>query len=63
VGLYVTAQVIDKRFLRERFGEADHADDGNLYKCVYNSFGACSLAWQGPDPAELCPHGGLCARL
>ncbi len=58
VGLYVTAQVIDKRFLKERFGEADHADDGNLYKCVYNSFGACSLAWQGADPASYVSKEG-----
>lgn len=61
VGLYVTAQVIDKRFLKERFGEADHADDGNLYKCVYNSFGACSLAWQGDDPASYVSEEG-CAE-
>ncbi|MCC6619707.1 MAG: CotH kinase family protein [Deltaproteobacteria bacterium] len=52
VGLYVLAQVIDKRFLKERFGEDEHADDGNLYKCVYNDFGACALGWLGPDPAS-----------
>jgi spore coat protein H len=61
VGLYVTAQVIDKRFLKERFGEADHADDGNLYKCVYNGFGACSLAWQGDDPQSYVRTEG-CAQ-
>ncbi len=47
VGPYVVAQVIDKRFLKERFGDADDADDGNLYKCVYNDFGACALQWLG----------------
>jgi len=52
VGPYAVAQVIDKRFLKERFGEADHADDGNLYKCVYNDFGACSLQWLGDTKAD-----------
>ena len=52
VGPYVLAQVIDKRFLKERFGETDHADDGNLYKCVYNAFGACALEWLGPNKSD-----------
>lgn len=52
VGPYAVAQVIDKRFLKERFGEADDADDGNLYKCVYNDFGACSLQWLGDTKAD-----------
>ena len=41
VGLYNAVQVLDKRYLKERFGTQDHADDGNLYKCVYNSDGIC----------------------
>jgi len=52
VGPYVVAQVIDKRFLKERFGEDDDADDGNLYKCVYNDFNACSLTWLGDKKAD-----------
>ena len=51
-GLYTMAQVIDKRFLKERFGTADHADDGNLYKCVYNPLGICLLKWRGPTKAD-----------
>lgn len=50
VGPYVLAQGPHRQaLLKERFGEADDADDGNLYKCVYNSFGACALEWRGPD--------------
>jgi len=58
VGLYVMAQVIDKRFLKERFGEAHGADDGNLYKCVYNDFGACALGWMGDDPTSYVRTSG-----
>lgn len=51
-GLYVLSQSIDKQFLKERFGEANGADDGNLYKCVYNGFGACALAYLGDSQAD-----------
>lgn len=51
-GLYVLSQSIDKQFLKERFGEANGADDGNLYKCVYNGFGACSMAYLGDQPQD-----------
>lgn len=58
IGVYVLAQVIDKRFLKGRFGEADDADDGNLYKCVYNSFGGCSLEWLGSDKSAYVKSEG-----
>jgi len=58
IGTYVLAQVIDKRFLKERFGEADHADDGNLYKCVYNQLGACSFEWLGDDKSAYVSANG-----
>ena len=51
-GLYTMAQVIDKRFLKERFGTAGHADDGNLYKCVFNGLGICLLKWRGATKAD-----------
>ena len=62
VGLYTMVQVIDKRFLKERFGTAAHADDGNLYKCVHNNQNICSLAWRGDTKedyiqAEDCVPG------
>lgn len=47
VGLYTMVQVIDKRYLKERFGTQDHADDGNLYKCLHNNQDICSLKWRG----------------
>jgi len=45
-GLYTMVQQVDSRFLKERFGEDDHADDGNLYKC----HDGCPLAYWGDDP-------------
>lgn len=47
VGLYTMVQVIDKRYLKERFGTQAHADDGNLYKCLHNGLDICSLKWRG----------------
>jgi hypothetical protein len=52
IGLQPLSQVIDKRFLKHVFGEADHADDGNLYKCTYNRFGACAFFWLGNSPSD-----------
>lgn len=52
IGIYVVVQPVDKRFLKERFGTAGHLDDGNLYKCVHNSKGVCSLAWKGEDKVD-----------
>mgnify|MGYP002632073792 CR=1 FL=1 len=52
LGLYVMVQPIDKRFLKERYGTADSADDGNLYKCVHNGKGVCNLAYRGADKSE-----------
>jgi len=46
-GLFTMVQQIDSRFLAERFGEEDDADEGNLYKCC----DGCPLAYWGDDPA------------
>ncbi len=51
-GLYTLVQPIDKRFLKERFGTQGGADDGNLYKCVYNFNGTCLLHWKGDTKAD-----------
>lgn len=61
VGLYALSQSVDKQFLKERYGTADGADDGNLYKCVYNGFGACSLAWRGDAKSDYVATEG-CAE-
>jgi hypothetical protein len=45
-GLYTMVQQVDSRFLKERFGEQDGADDGNLYKC----YDGCPLGYWGDDP-------------
>jgi spore coat protein CotH len=42
--LYTMVQVVDKPFLKDHFGTTDHADDGNLYRCVPPG---CSLEWSG----------------
>lgn len=51
-GVQPLVQVIDKRFLKHVFGEDGGADDGNLYKCTYNQFGACTLQWLGDDVSD-----------
>ena len=43
-GNYTMIQDIDKRYLKDAFGTADHADDGNLYECVPPG---CTLEWVG----------------
>lgn len=50
LGVYTAVQQVDKLFLRQHFGEADHADDGNLYKCVPNEIGTCTMEWIDADP-------------
>ncbi len=50
LGVYTVVQQVDKLFLRQHFGEANNADDGNLYKCVPNEIGTCSLQWIDGDP-------------
>lgn len=61
VGLYNAVQVLDKRYLKERFGTAAGADDGNLYKCVYNGDNICMLGWRGDKKSDYyrtdCPPG------
>ncbi len=47
IGVYILVQPLDERFLKEHYGTADWADDGNLYKCVHNGKGVCNLAWHG----------------
>ncbi len=44
-GVYTLIQQVDERFLRERFGEQNSADDGNLYKCYHK----CPLEYWGGD--------------
>ncbi|GMV41288.1 MAG: hypothetical protein AMXMBFR64_30040 [Myxococcales bacterium] len=61
VGLYTMVQVIDKRYLKERFGTAGHADDGNLYKCLHNSQDICSLQWRGPSKEDYIQTEGCAA--
>jgi len=46
-GVFTLTQQVDGELLKERFGEADGADDGNLYKCE----DGCPLAYWGDDPA------------
>ncbi|MEE9385998.1 MAG: CotH kinase family protein [Nannocystaceae bacterium] len=46
-GLYTIVQPIDRPFLRSRFGSANHANDGNLYKIVYSDTEIGSLVWRG----------------
>lgn len=58
VGLYTLSQSVDKTFLKERFGTAGGLDNGNLYKCVHNGFGACSLAWLGDQKSDYAHTEG-----
>jgi hypothetical protein len=56
-GVYTLTQQVDHRFLEARYGEADHADDGNLYKC----YDGCPLEYWGEDPeAYKSPEGVAC---
>lgn len=57
-GVQPLVQVIDKRFLKHVFGEDGGADDGNLYKCTYNQFGACTLQWLGDDVSDYVRETG-----
>lgn len=57
-GVQPLVQVIDKRFLKFAFGEDGGADDGNLYKCTYNQFGACTLQWLGDDASDYVRDTG-----
>jgi hypothetical protein len=52
IGVYILVQPLDERFLKEHYGTADWADDGNLYKCVHNGKGVCNLAWHGGTAAD-----------
>ena len=63
IGLYGLSQSVDKQFLKERFGEANGADDGNLYKCVHNGFGACLLGWLGPNKTDYVRSTGCAEGL
>ncbi len=44
LGLYTMIQNVDKRLLREFYGQEEGADDGNLYRCVAPY---CTLRWRG----------------
>ena len=50
LGIYTMVQQVDKLFLRQHFGEANNADDGNLYKCVPNEIGTCTMEWIDANP-------------
>jgi hypothetical protein len=52
LGVYSVVQQVDKTFLKQHFGTANGADNGNLYKCVPNEIGTCTLQWRGADPAS-----------
>lgn len=61
LGIHTMIQQVDKRFLKERFGEAAGADDGNLYKCVFTDEPTCGLGYRGPDKSSYihttsCPE-------
>jgi len=60
-GLYTMIEDVDKRFLKFRFGTADGADDGNLYKCVAPG---CSLDYRGDKMSDYyvpeCEEQGGC---
>lgn len=64
LGLYVMKQVVDKRFLKDRFGTAEHADDGNLYECVPPG---CLLEWTGDTKDSYldtsCGEDGGCGLV
>ena len=64
LGLYVTKQPVDKRFLKDRFGTASSADDGNLYECEPPG---CLLEWAGEGKEsyldETCPEEGGCGLV
>lgn len=59
-GLYTATQSINKRFLKQHFGTAASADDGNLYKCTgearrggqSNGPFVCSLSWRGDSKTD-----------
>ncbi len=44
MGLYTMVEEVEKRFFRARYGNADNADDGNLYKCEVPG---CDLTFKG----------------
>jgi spore coat protein CotH len=60
-GVYTMVQQVDKRYLKERFGTDDDADDGNLYKC----YDGCPLEYWGDDKDAYTinapgPNQGVC---
>jgi spore coat protein CotH len=65
-GLRTMVQQVDKRFLKEHFGEDDNADDGNLYKCYtmcrleYVDDNIESYTTEAPGPPCDDPSGEEC---
>ena len=64
LGVYVMKQAVDKRFLKDRFGTANSADDGNLYECQPPG---CLLEWAGDDKQAYldttCPEEDGCGLV
>jgi len=54
-GVYTMLQDIAKRFLKDAFGTADHADDGNLYECEPPG---CNLVWVGDRKSDYVAGSG-----
>lgn len=58
LGLYTTTQVIDKRYLKERWGTLGHRDDGNLYKCTMGAGEkVCGLVYMGETRDDYVDEG------
>ncbi len=55
-GVYTMVQQVDRRFLKEHFGEENDGYRGNLYKCYHN----CPLDHRGTNAQsyQQPPHGG-----
>ncbi len=49
-GVFTMVQQVDHRFLKERYGTENHADDGNLYK-LYSNYDFGFLGW-GATPDD-----------
>ena len=49
-GLYTAIEPVDKSFLRKRFGDVDN--EGNLYRCLWQSGGPATLSPKHPSVAD-----------
>ncbi len=66
LGLYTMVEIVDRRFMRARYGDKNDAAAGNLYKCesYTNSLGGlvgCPLTWAGNRKSDyFVAKGGTC---